>query len=58
MAGAVGSYYDNIEESAGVIDSPSDNSSEALLRLNYLDPSSLQDSENAVRIHPNLSIQT
>jgi len=41
-----------------VIDSPSDNSSEALLRLNYLDPSSLRDSENAVRIHPNLSIQT
>jgi hypothetical protein len=41
-----------------VIDLPSDNSSEALLYLNYLDPSSLQDSENAVRIHPNLSIQT
>jgi hypothetical protein len=41
-----------------MIDSPSDNSSEALLYLDFLDPSSLRDSENTVRIHPNLRVQT
>jgi hypothetical protein len=58
LAGAVGSHSDNTEESAGAIDLPSDDSSEALLHLGLLDPSNLRDSENAVCIHLNLKVQT